>query len=92
MALRWSRVTPQLALAPAVLITVVAFVGSIVWTIVLSFTRSRRLPDYEIDWSNPLRQYIRLFADAGWEISLRNLIVLAKSLMYWRKGLDQSIS
>jgi len=77
MALRWSRVTPQLALAPAVLITVVAFIGSIVWTIVLSFTRSRRLPDYEIDWSNPFRQYTRLFADAGWEISLRNLIVLA---------------
>lgn len=77
MQLRWSRVSPQLALMPAVLLMVVAFLGSILWTIVLSFTRSRRLPEYEIDWSNPFRQYTRLFADAGWEISLWNLIILA---------------
>ena len=77
MALRWSRVTPQIALLPAVGVTLVAFIGSIGWTIYMSFTRSRRLPDYEIDWSNPFRQFNRLFNDAGWQISLQNLIVLA---------------
>jgi len=74
--MRWSRIAPQLALTPALAITAVAFVGSIGWTIYLSFTRSRRLPEYGINWSEWGRQYDRLFRDAGWEISLRNLIVL----------------
>lgn len=74
--MRWSRIAPQLALTPALAITAVAFVGSIGWTIYLSFTRSRRLPEYGIDWAEWGRQYDRLFRDAGWEISLRNLIVL----------------
>lgn len=77
MGIRWSRLTPQLALTPAVAITAIAFIGSIGWTILLSLTSSRRLPDYTIDWTNPFRQYARLFADIGWRISLSNLIVLA---------------
>lgn len=77
MPLRWSRITPQIALAPAVGVTLVAFIGAIGWTILMSFTRSRRLPEYEIDWDNPFRQFNRLFNDAGWQISLQNLIVLA---------------
>ncbi|MBU1176777.1 MAG: sugar ABC transporter permease [Alphaproteobacteria bacterium] len=76
MRLRWSSIAPQLALTPALTVTAVAFIGSILWTIYLSFTRSRRLPDYTIDWSEWARQYERLFRDGGWEISLRNLIVL----------------
>lgn len=68
--------SPQLALTPALAVTAIAFVGSIIWTIYLSLTRSRRLPDYTIDWSEWGRQYNRLFRDAGWEISLKNLIVL----------------
>ena len=73
---RWSRITPQLALTPALVVTAVAFIGSILWTVYLSFTRSRRLPDYTIDWSEWGRQYARLFRDNGWEISLKNLIIL----------------
>lgn len=77
MRLRWSRLSPQLAMLPAVSITLIAFLGSIGWTILMSFTRSRRLPEYAVDWERPFRQYNRLFADAGWQISLTNLIVLA---------------
>lgn len=77
MRLRWSRLSPQLAMLPAVSITLIAFMGSIGWTILMSFTRSRRLPEYAVDWERPFRQYNRLFADAGWQISLTNLIVLA---------------
>jgi glucose/mannose transport system permease protein len=76
MTLRWTRISPQIALTPAVIVTLVAFIGSIFWTIYLSFTRSRRVPEYGIDWSDWLRQYERLFQDAGWAISLKNLIVL----------------
>jgi glucose/mannose transport system permease protein len=74
--LRWSRLSPQAALLPAVVITLVAFIGSILWTIYLSLTRSRRLPEYSIDWTEWTRQYERLFKDDAWIISLQNLITL----------------
>lgn len=76
MALRWSKVTPQLALVPAVAVTLVAFVGAIGWTIYMSFTRSRRFPDYTIpeDWYG---QYVRLFNNDAWTTALQNLVVLA---------------
>ena len=77
MAMRWSKVTPQIALAPAVVLTGVAFIGSICWTIYLSLTRSKRLPDYTIDWSDWARQYRRVFNDDGWAIAFSNLIFLA---------------
>ncbi|MGV8855158.1 MAG: carbohydrate ABC transporter permease [Devosia sp.] len=76
MTLRWSRWSPQLALLPAGLVTLVAFIGAIAWTVYLSLTRSRRLPEYEINWSEWGRQYQRLFNDDAWMISLQNLIVL----------------
>ncbi|WEK05980.1 MAG: sugar ABC transporter permease [Candidatus Devosia phytovorans] len=76
MTFRWSRWSPQLALVPAGLVTLVAFIGAILWTVYLSLTRSRRLPEYEIDWSEWGRQYQRLFNDDAWLISLQNLIVL----------------
>lgn len=76
MTFRWSRWSPQLALVPAGLVTLIAFIGAILWTIYLSLTRSRRLPEYEIDWSEWGRQYQRLFNDDAWLISLQNLIVL----------------
>ena len=76
MTFRWSRWSPQLALVPAGLVTLVAFIGAILWTVYLSLTRSRRLPEYEIDWSEWGRQYQRLFKDDAWLISLQNLIVL----------------
>lgn len=76
MALRWSRVSPQLALTPALAITVVAFIGAIGWTIFMSFTRSRRFPEYFFDPAEWGRQYDRLFKDDGWSIALKNLLVL----------------
>ena len=77
MGLRWSTITPQIALAPAVAITAVAFVGSIGWTVLLSLTKSKRLPDYTIDWSNWTKQYRRIFNDDGWSIAISNLLFLA---------------
>lgn len=77
MSWKWSKLTPQFALAPAVAVTLVAFVAAIFWTVWISLTRSRRLPEYTVDWSDPFRQYRRLFADEGWQISLSNIIILA---------------
>ena len=75
MAVRWSRWSPQIALAPAVIITAVAFVGAIGWTIYISFTRSRRFPEYVIDPERWARNYERLAKDRAWGISLDNLLV-----------------
>jgi glucose/mannose transport system permease protein len=74
--IRWSRWSPQIALVPAVAVTLVVFGGGILWTMYLSLTRSRRLPEYEINWEQWARNYLRLFADEGWQISLNNLIIL----------------
>lgn len=76
MALRWSRVSPVLALSPAVAITAIAFVGAILWTIYISFTRSRRFPDYAINPEEWGRQYTRLFNDDVWWTALSNLLIL----------------
>jgi glucose/mannose transport system permease protein len=76
MVIRWSRWSPQVALLPAVAITLIAFIGAIFWTIYISFTRSRRFPDYAIDFSEWSRQFDRLFNDRAWEISLNNMVIL----------------
>ncbi len=76
MQIRWSKWSPRLALTPALAVTGIGFVASILWTIYLSFTRSRRLPEYGIDFAEWGRQYYRLFRDDAWAISLNNLLIL----------------
>ncbi|WP_417310749.1 carbohydrate ABC transporter permease [Devosia sp.] len=76
MAFRWSRWSPQLALVPALIITLVAFIGSIGWTMFMSLTRSKRFPEYFFDPSEWSRQYGRLMKDDGWAIALQNMLIL----------------
>ncbi|MGR3661632.1 MAG: carbohydrate ABC transporter permease [Paracoccaceae bacterium] len=76
MAIRFSHLSPRLALLPAITVTLVAFIGAIGWTIYMSFTKSRRFPDYQIHWENLSRQYDRLFNDHNWATSLENLVIL----------------
>ncbi len=77
MAFRWSWASPRIALIPAFAVTVVAFFGAILWTIWISFTRSRRFPDYALNWDDLGRQYDRLFGDNAWQTSLENVVILA---------------
>ena len=77
MAIRWSRVSPRLALVPALTITAVAFIGAIVWTIAMSFTKSRRFPDYAVNEDGWFSQYERLFNNDAWWLALSNLLILA---------------
>ena len=74
MKIRWSKVAPQLALTPALAVTFVGFFGAILWTVYLSFTASRRFPDYTLVG---FKQYVRLFRDDTWLISLQNVVILA---------------
>ena len=73
MKIRWSRVAPQVALMPAVAVTLTAFAGAVLWTIYLSFTNSKRFPDYAM---TGMKQYFRLFNDELWIRSLQNMLIL----------------
>jgi len=81
MAVKTSWLAPRVALTPALAVTFVAFFLSIAWTIYMSFTRSRRLPDYGIDFTAWSRQYNRLFNDGAWTTSLSNLLILGLGSM-----------
>src|SRR6476661_7838035 len=81
MAVKMSWLAPRVALTPALAVTFVCFFLSILWTIYMTFTRSRRLPDFGIDFSTWGKQYDRLFHDGAWTVALSNLIVLGLGSM-----------
>ncbi len=69
---RLRNVAAQVALVPSWLIVIFAYVGTIVWTIRISFTNSHIFPHY--DWVG-LKQYDRLFHTHRWTISVENLAI-----------------
>ncbi|MDQ0440217.1 glucose/mannose transport system permease protein [Kaistia dalseonensis] len=62
----------QLALAPAWLIVIFAYIGTIIWTIQISFTNSKVFP---VSNYVGFTQYSRLFASERWIISVQNLAI-----------------
>ena len=67
-----SRLPAHLALAPALLIALVAYCGSMGWTIWMSFTNSRMLPSSVFVG---LRQYSSLMDNERWQVSVRNIAI-----------------
>jgi glucose/mannose transport system permease protein len=67
-----SRLPAHLALAPALLIALVAYCGAMGWTIWISFTNSRMLPSSVFVG---LRQYDSLIANERWQVSVSNIAV-----------------
>ena len=65
-----SRLAAQTALIPAMLIALVVYCGSTGWTIWISLTSSRMLPNNNFVG---LRQYEILFANERWQVSVQNL-------------------
>lgn len=63
---------PRLVLGPSFAAVLVFVYGFILWTIVLSFTRSRLLPVYELAGFDA---YVRLFAQPSWWVALENLAI-----------------
>jgi len=64
------RTAEGLFIAPALVLTLVVFVGTMVWTVGLSFTSSRALP---IGHWVGAAQYVRLWHNARWIASVENL-------------------
>ena len=67
-----SRLTPSLALSPAMLIVVVAYLGCTAWTVWISLTASRMLPNSTFVG---LYQYASLMGNERWQVSVANLAV-----------------
>lgn len=65
---------PRIVLGPTLVCSLVFVYGFILWTGVLSFTKSRLLPNYEFVG---LAQYVTLFANERWWVALQNLCVFA---------------
>jgi glucose/mannose transport system permease protein len=63
---------PKLVLAPSFAITLVFVYGFILWTVYLSFTRSRILPVYELVG---LDAYYRLWSQPNWYMAIKNLAI-----------------
>jgi glucose/mannose transport system permease protein len=63
---------PKLVLSPTVAITLVFVYGFILWTVYLSFTKSRGIPNHElVGWLN----YERVWNHPRWAVALHNLAV-----------------
>src|SRR3954468_12026987 len=67
-----SRAAALLALSPALLVMAVVYVGCTGWTIWISFTGSRMLPNSNFVG---LRQYASLMSNERWQISVGNLVI-----------------
>jgi glucose/mannose transport system permease protein len=72
LPLRAKRITPHLALLPMALTVLVAYIGAALWTFRTSFTASRT---FASDNFIGMAQYVRLFDNERWLISLNNLAV-----------------
>ncbi len=73
---RWlgkGGIIPRLALTPSLVIMLVFIYGFIGWTLLLSFTQSRMLPNFSSFVG--LEQYINLFSQPRWIVAMRNLVV-----------------
>src|SRR6476620_9431027 len=73
-----SRAAAMLALSPAMLVMVVVYVGCTAWTIWISLTGSRMLPNSNFVG---LRQYASLMGNERWQISVFNLAVFGSLFM-----------
>lgn len=69
---RPSPLGARLTLAPTLVVALVCFYATIGWTIVMSFTPSRLLPDYRFAGTI---QYERLFATPRWEVAFHNMFL-----------------
>ncbi len=66
------RNLPKIIIAPTTLAMIVCMYGFILWTGLLSLTKSRMMPQWEFVG---IEQYIRLFQNPRWHVALDNLLI-----------------
>ncbi|WCT73083.1 sugar ABC transporter permease [Sphingomonas naphthae] len=63
---------PGLILVPAILLVLLTYYGSILWTIYISFTDSNLIPNYRLVG---IGHYIRLWSMDRWHTSVANMLI-----------------
>ncbi len=63
---------PKIVLAPTAVAMLVCMYGFIIWTGLLSLTKSRMMPQWDFVG---LDQYVRLFKNPRWDVAVDNLFV-----------------
>jgi glucose/mannose transport system permease protein len=71
---------PKIVLGPTLLCSLIFVYGFIVWTGILSFTKSRMLPNYEFVG---FAQYVALFENERWWVALRNLCIFGGLFIFF---------
>jgi glucose/mannose transport system permease protein len=66
------RLAPMIAMLPALAAVLVVYVGCLIWTINISFTASRSVPDLTYVG---LTQWVRLFHDYRWAVAMGNMFI-----------------
>ncbi len=69
---RWQRLLPQLVLAPSVAASLVYVVAFSLWTVWISLSSSRLLPDYSFAG---FHQYAHLWSNHRWRVASANLFL-----------------
>jgi glucose/mannose transport system permease protein len=68
--MRPRRLVPKIAMLPAILTVVVIYVGCLLWTVFVSFTDSKSLPDLTLSGFD---QWVRLYSDYRWRAAMSNM-------------------
>jgi glucose/mannose transport system permease protein len=68
----WLRAVPWLALLPLAAVVLGGYLGTMLWTLRISLSSSRTFPTYDYVG---LAQYLRLFDNERWLLSLQNIAV-----------------
>jgi len=63
---------PKIVIAPTTVAMIVCMYGFILWTGLLSFTKSRMMPQWDFVG---FEQYVRLFDNPRWHVALDNLFI-----------------
>ncbi|EJJ27119.1 carbohydrate ABC transporter permease [Rhizobium sp. CF142] len=63
---------PKLTMAPVIALVLIVFVGGLLWTVAVSFTASKSVPDWEFVG---IANWLKLFANSRWLISYQNMLV-----------------
>jgi len=66
------NLSAKLAISPSVIIALVFYIGCILWTVYISFTKSGLLPEYTLVG---LEQYLKLFANLRWRTAFTNMFI-----------------
>ncbi len=75
---------PSIVLAPSFVAVLFFVYGFILWTVYLSFTRSRLMPMYDLVGFDA---YVRLFNDPNWDMAVKNLLVFGSLYIAFCIGL-----